>query len=1021
MRKKKRSVLLSAALALTLAVTGAGAIGSSVARSDVSLQNGTPYSAASDTDGAKADVRESYEYGTEFTVPAFAFDVGGKQVVATAVLQFPDGSATRQTKVKLNMSGIYTLRYTAIADGTPYSQEYTFTVDEPLFSVSGEKSSFTYGKWDALAAGAKSDVSASGLLISLAEGDSFHVNQLIDVRNANKDQALVNTFVTPTTVGTADFGYLLFTFTDAVDPSMYMRIKAQYTDGDQVTWYQAGATDQPLTGYEAWCDKVHVNDNWGIDGRHSFGKGEWDDCAFDERPINLSYDVSENAAYVNCKQTGQKLIIDFDSPKFFSELWSGFPSGYARLAITAGAYKNASANFCVTEIAGVNLQEETFETETPIITAETDGVYAEMPQAVNGGSYPVPKASAFDNYCGNTAVETSVYYNYVSSNAISVPIENGRFVTDREGTYAIVYDAVNSRGKRAQKILWVECVSALPAVTVTGDIVGSTQQATCGIETAVSTNGLTLGGGSGKKTVRAYVEFNGKTEEIDGGFRPDAVGDYTVKFIATDYIGQTGTASYTVSAKAGDKPVFTEQPILPAYFIEGGEYTVPEAYANDYSSGTLSRVLAAVTIGDKTYGAGDTFTPAVSTNGETVRVTFTCKGATCSKDVVVIKPYITEDNGEGESDNLHMENYFVGNGIVCTPNVNSITVKAIEPNGGFTFANALLAESFTTRIRGIQDSVRFGGLTVRLADSEDATKSVTAKIENTGSSATVRLGGEKINLDYGFTNNGTFALGMRKAAFTVDTASIEMKAYDNGKPFDGFPSGKIMLSVSFYDAEAGAQFNVLSINGQAMTNMTMDRNGPKIAVLGEYGGCVGYGETKTLPTAAAGDVLTPFVQSFTLTVTDPDGNVVTDATGKQLRNVDPSEAYTVKFDRYGQYNVRYSATDKNRGTTTNFFYSLIVVDEAAPEITLTSTTVVSAKVGDVIALPDFTVSDNVTATENIKILKYVMNPHGELITLPDASNSIRCATAGEYEFRLIAVDEAGNMQTMRFTVTVTEA
>ena len=1019
MRKKKQSVLLSAALALTLAATGAGAIGTPGARSDAALQNGTQYSTTPTAD--RAGIAESYEYGTEFTVPAFTFDIGGNRITATAVLQFPDGSATRQTKVILNMSGIYTLRYTAIADGTPYTQEYTFTVAEPLFAVSGEKSSFTYGKWDAKAAGATLEVSESGLLVRLAEGESFNTNQLIKVGDLTKAQSLVKTFVTPSSIGTADFGYLMFTFTDAVDPSMYMRVKAQYTDGDDVTWYQAGATDQPLTGYEAWCDKVHVNDNWGIDGRHTFGKFGGDEYALDSRPIELNYDSGENAVYVNCTQTGQKLIIDFDSPKFFSELWRGFPSGYARLSITAGDYKNAFADFCITEIFGVDLRKETYETETPIITAETDGIYTEMPKAVKGGSYPVPNATAFDNYCGNTAVKTSVYYNYGASNAVSVPIENGRFVTAREGTYAIAYDAVNSRGKRAQKILWVECVSELPAITITGDIIGTTQQATCGIETKVSFDGLTLAGGSGNKTVRVYTEFNGAIEEINGGFRPDEVGDYTVKFVATDYIGQTCTACYTVSATASDTPVFVDEPILPAYFIEGGEYTVPEVYANDYSSGKLSRVVATVTIDDRSYSAGDTFIPTAKVNKEVVHVTFACKGATYGKDVTVIKPYITEGDGEDASDNLHMENYFVGSGIVCEPNVNSITVKASEQDGGFTFANALLAENFTMRLRGIQDSAKFGGLYISFADSEDANKSVTAKIENTGSSATVRLGGEKVSLDYGFVNGGTFTLGMRKSAFTVDTTSINVKTYDSGKSFEGFPSGKLMLSVSFYDAEANARFNVLSINGQSMTNMTIDRNGPKIAVLGEYGGTVGYGEIRTLPVAAASDVLTPFVKSFTLTVTDPEGNVATDMTGKQLRNVDPSVAYTVKFDKYGQYNVRYAATDKNRGSTTNFFYTFMVVDEIAPVITLTSKTVTAAKIGDAIALPDFTVSDNVTATENIKILKYVMNPHGELITLPDASNSIRCATAGEYEFRLIAVDEAGNMHTMRFTVTVTEA
>lgn len=1034
MIKKRHAIMLSAVLAVSLTAGTAGIVAvserSGVTDDAFAATQYVQSALAATASWSDPQLKLEYEYGARFSVPARTVTVDDKTVTATAVLQLPDGSATRLTDIVLDMSGVYTLRYTAIVDGAPYFDEHKFSVIEPLFVSSGEKSSFEYGKWDALSAGAPSDVTTSGLLVSLAEGETFTCNQLIDVRNASKTQALFEGFVTPSTMGSADFENLTFTFADAVDPNVYFRVKAQQSiqNGEPITYYLAGANNQQLSGYEPGNpDKIHVNDEWGCREHHSFtgkfvnGDGApIDPFALDTRPISLRYDNAENAVYAS-----DSMIIDFDSPKFFSALWDGFKSGYVRMSITAGNYKNTRANFCISKILGVDLTGKTVDAEIPVITADTDSIYSAtaMPAAKKGASYRVPTATAFDNYCGNTVVKTSVYYNYESPNAITVPVTNGSFTADRSGTYAIVYDATNSRGKSAQKVLWVECRDALPDITLGGGSIGVTESATCGIYKEVSAEGLNIEGGSGEKTVRIYLEFNGETTEIKEGFRPEAAGDYTVKYVATDYIGQTGTASYTVRATAQTLPVFVDEPILPLYFIEGGEYKIPEAYANDYSSGSLIRVAATVRINGTAYDAGSTFKPTAKNNGDEVVVTYDCNGATYTKNIPVVKPYITENiDGEGESDNLHMENYFMGEGIVCEPTINSITVKATEAAGGFTFANALLAENFTMRLRGIAESTRFGGLKIRFADSEDRSKSVTATIVNGGNGSTVRLGNGKVSLDYGFANGGTFALGLGKGALTVDATAIDIAQYDDGTAFDGFSSGKIMLSVYFYGAEGGnAAFHMLSVNSQTLTNMTLDRNGPKIAIMGgDYGGAVSYGETKTLPTAVAGDVLTPFVDSFTLTVTDPDGQTVTDTEGRQLRDVDPSAAYTIKFDKYGQYNVRYTAKDSARGSASNIRYTFITVDEVAPEIALKNETVKQAKVGDAIALPDFTVSDNISSKENIKVLKFVLNPNGELLTIPEGSNSVKCAMAGTYEFRIIAVDEAGNVAIVRRSVEVSE-
>ena len=205
MIKKRHALILSAVLAVSFTAS-AGVIAIN-ARPDHSASEFIKTEwAQHGFDSAvwtESDFKSEYDYGSHFTVPARTVTVDGKSVKATSVLQFPDGGATRLTSVTLDMSGVYCLRYTAIVDGVPYYDEYKFTVIEPLFGLSGEKSSFTYGKWDALAAGSPLDVTTSGLLVSLAEGETFTVNQLIDMRNASKTQVLFEGFVTPMTMGTA--------------------------------------------------------------------------------------------------------------------------------------------------------------------------------------------------------------------------------------------------------------------------------------------------------------------------------------------------------------------------------------------------------------------------------------------------------------------------------------------------------------------------------------------------------------------------------------------------------------------------------------------------------------------------------------------------------------------------------------------------------------------------------------------------------------------------------------------------
>lgn len=1014
MRKKVKSLSAMLLLVLAVAVTG---ICFAATETTTERAVSMPEQTVRNETWEKITLEDTYGYGETLTIPARTVTVNGNTVAASSVVEFPDGTATAKTEIELTVCGLYTVRYTAVSGDDAYRDEHKFTVLAPAFRVANGDSTFRYGLYDSVAAGATKAVETRGLLVGLAASDTLTVGQLIDMRAATKNDTLIKAFATPSAVGRADFKKLVFTLTDALDPSVYLRIAGNHSpEGNDktLTYYVAGGNGQVLSGYEVWWDRLHLDDGYGASADHTF-TGRFpspeSETALDRMQMDLRYDADEVAVYV-----GSTLIIDLDDPKYFTTLWHGFPSGYARLTVTADSYTgSANAAFCLADIRGVDLQAETVEAIEPMITVDTE--YQTMPEAKVGDRYTVPAARAEDYYCGKLDVQTSVYYNYASPEAVDVPVTDGKFDVAYKGWYAVVYRVVNAYGLTAERVLWIHAGADIPQITLSGAQIGTETTRTLGDWIAV--DAIEATGGSGKLTVRKAVEFAGQSTDVDEGFRIERQGTYTVRITATDYLGQTASASFTVNAVPGDKPVFIDKPLFPHYLISGGTYTVPAYYANDYTSGTCERKLATVEIDGKAYAAGDTFVPEVAHNGDTVAVVFRCDGAEYPLNVETVKVF--EEN-DGYLD-LHMENYLVGESVAVTAYGDYIEVAADgATDGSWTFANTLLSENFDLQIAGEPDASYFDALVIRMIDAENPNVALTAKAYKRDGKIAVTVDGMQLTVSYGFESGRIVNFGFTGKSFSCNESRAEVSRCDNGAVFEGFPSGKIILSVGFENAVSGlASYRLNRVNGQPMSNGVEDRIAPKISIMDrDYGGCVSIGDTRVLPRAMASDTLDPAC-SFNMTVTAPDGTTVIDTSGKTLREVDPGVEYEIRFEQYGQYRVSYQAVDSFSGAYNRWSYLLIVEDEIAPEFEFATQFASTAKVGEAIAIPDFTVTDNITASEDIRVLRYVLNPDGALLKIPDGSNSIICSKIGVYEFRIMAFDAEGNVATIRVEVTVTQA
>ena len=149
-------------------------------------------------------------------------------------------------------------------------------------------------------------------------------------------------------------------------------------------------------------------------------------------------------------------------------------------------------------------------------------------------------------------------------------------------------------------------------------------------------------------------------------------------------------------------------------------------------------------------------------------------------------------------------------------------------------------------------------------------------------------------------------------------------------------------------------------------------------------------------------------------------NNYTDNNGVKLENVPADKTYYMTLTQHGKYQVTYTVEEEDwvAKNTLSLVKSIFVIDEEAPQVKFTNTSKTTAKVGEVVVIPNYIFQDNISAKENITIVASVINPYGRVYYFKDGENAIKCLYAGEYKFIVMAMDEHGNTTTITHTVTV---
>ena len=975
------------------------------------------------------EIKQNYVFGETLKVPEYVLSVNGKQLKATSVVEFPDGTNFGSDEVCLSQAGKYGVKYMAIDGGKIYVKTFDFNVGYTAYSMSGTESSAVYGKYTEF------EANSEGLQVRLAKGDTLSFTKLIDVADLTSTNNIIEGFITPDKRGTADFDKLTLTLTDAIDSSIYVNIDImRWTINNNALGQMcvaAAGQGQVMTGYEA-SSGLEVNNGKGTlilgswvaqfnsdDGANLKWGGAATSIAPDKWLISTSFDAQTT------KISAQgNLVSQLNSVDYYKDIWTGFKSDKVRLSLSASGYSSTTANFCLTKVLGADIAGNTFsDDDSPIITVNTH--YEKMPEGVVGRAYALPTATAYDDYSGNLIPDVSVYYNYSSAYPVSVSVLNGAFVPEKAGYYALVYSVKDYSGNESEEVYVMHAGGDIsPIRFVTLPDIGS--QVKLGYP--IDFGGAEVSGGSGDKNIKITAAYDGETFDVTDGFRFEKAGEWTVTYTATDYVGNTEKESVTVTAVASDEPFFNESVSLAPVFIEGSEYLLPELYCADSSSGTQEKKLCSVKVEYKngetaTYKSGDTFIPVAKNSGDKVKITYYCGKEEYNNGTTEVAVLKIRDDQE-----INCSEYFYGNGFITSyvdDNGNEfekgvlIAVERAAAEVRWTFANAQVADAFLVEFTTFAKLTKFSGIKVTLKDSMNPAISATLNITLTSTGTTIANGDFALDLKTVLTSGVEgVRVGYKNSKFSFNKTNVPISKYDNGETFNGFPSGKVYFDFAIENASRGAEYKIDAVSGNVLSSDTGDYAKPTIQINGDYGGNYNIGDEYILRSVTAGDTFSPNV-SVKLSVYDGEGNIATDKNGIKLENVDASREYVIKLDKYGVWNARYTANKENWAVGSRKFTAYInVIDTEAPVIEITSGYTKTAKAGDTIILPNFTATDNLTASDKLIVTKYVINTEGKMTILDGSSNAFRTTKVGKYVMCISVSDEFGNTSTKSFIVTV---
>ena len=207
----------------------------------------------------------------------------------------------------------------------------------------------------------------------------------------------------------------------------------------------------------------------------------------------------------------------------------------------------------------------------------------------------------------------------------------------------------------------------------------------------------------------------------------------------------------------------------------------------------------------------------------------------------------------------------------------------------------------------------------------------------------------------------------------------------------------------------------------------MNESGPQIAVE-KAEGIYNLYDFFVINPATVSCVLSPVLyDDAKVSVVDADGNPMMSEEGVTLNNVSVHDYYLLSLEKIGQLKVNYDIkvdgsirTGSGKIEGKDLYYMINVYDNVKPVIKFSDSNDVSLKIHSSHTLKTFTVSDNFTSTENLKIYTIVTDDHFNVIDGGFNHATVAFHKTGTFYVIVYATDEYGNAAKESYKVIVTE-
>lgn len=955
-----------------------------------------------------SDIRTSYNRGDEFIMPGGKISYKGTETEADSkYVVFPSGKANASDKIVLSEDGQYEVVFQTKINGVMVSAKETFVVKKSILAVNSDNSS--------------AYIADDKIQVSLATNDVFTYNEALDLSTATKSTPLLSMEFTPYQIGTPDAKYVNIRFSDIYDENNYLTIRLINHGGEwasRVTYIAAGAANQPITGIENVGDdpaqgKVYADSDFGAAVLFTTSGLPIDEG---DKQLNLYFDYEEKALYADREiysGAQNRLIVDFDDKDLFgTELWDGFSTGEVKMSVYAENYQAATCNFAISTINGNSKFNDTGDIKAPIISVESDYDMDNLPTALVGKPYKLFEAEAVDVSDGKIETVVAVYYKYYSEKPVKLSVTDGAFVPTKEGNYVIEYSATDASGNMAAECVKINAVKGNGLQIKLNDAATATNtgvpvKVISGIEYSDNSGNVTYSVEAKNKATDEELTIDAETLEL----LPMSDGEWEVTVVAQDYVS-TVKETFIVNANHTTQPQVYGSVVVPKYFIKDATYNMPVLSGYDFSSGkgvaTEMDILVKENSNTEKKIENGQYVPAETGKVEVI-YRLTVDGKSCEKS------YTATVVDVGYAGDIELSKYFVSTkGAATSESTTTSITYQVTDDTAFDFVNLVQVKKLAFSFQ-VGEKNAYKRVNIYLTDPLNG-KQVKISYNRTENGATFNVNdGTALALESSFDGmDRNFALEFNNEshiAVANANVSVTIDKYLDGSEFEGFTDSLALFAIEVEGVSGESQLIVKSLNSHTLNNTRIDRFAPVI-LINTNAGDRGIGEKMELTGAFVYDTLDP-ISTLTLEVTGPNGEYVKDEKGVALDGKqDPTRNYTFTLDEFGDYTIKYVATD-GKGKAEEYIYAVTAKDVTGPTLSLKNHRE-SAKVGSTVKVAKAVAEDDVTKECTIAV--YVFNPEGVNVEVKDGA--FEATMSGTYMVRYMAFDESGNYAFASYEVDV---